>query len=148
MEGGIKFIPRLAVVGGDSKVAIPSRSLGRFAAGLAVMLVFSDVATVRAANILWVSDAPPGSATGGVFSGPGTSYTDQGFVTLLQNAGHNVMRFNNADGQAVLLTPAELAAINTNDLVIIGRGSGSGAFQVGAGTGGGPGQGPNTGSCR
>ena len=53
------------------------------------------------------------------------------------------MRFNNADGQAVLLTPAELAAINTNDLVIIGRGSGSGAFQVGAGTGGGPGQGSN-----
>ena len=119
------------------------RVLGRVASVLAAVLALSDVATVRAANILWVSDAPPGSGTGGVFSGPGTSFTDQGFVTLLQNAGHNVNRFNNADGQAVLLTPAELAAINTNDLIIIGRASGSGAFQVGAGTGGGPGQGSN-----
>ena len=119
------------------------RVLGRVASVLAALLAVSDVATVRAANILWVSDASPASGTGGVFAGPGTSYTDQGFVTLLQNAGHNVMRFNNADGQAVLLTPAEIAAINTNDLVIIGRASGSGAFQVGAGTGGGPGQGSN-----
>ena len=107
------------------------------------MLALSDVAAVKAANILWVSDASPGSATGGVFSPPGSGYTDSGFVTLLQNAGHNVMRFNNADGQAVLLTPAEIAAINTNDLVIVGRASGSGAWQVGAGTGGGPGQGSN-----
>jgi hypothetical protein len=116
---------------------------GKIASALAVMLLLSDVTAVKAANILWVSDASPASATGGVFSPPGSGYTDSGFVTLLQNAGHNVMRFNNADAQAVLLTPAEIAAINTNDLVIIGRASGSGAFRVGAGTGGGPGQGSN-----
>jgi len=109
---------------------------------LTLLLVCGGVTGIRAANILWVSDAPPASATGGVFSGPGSTYTDSGFVTLLQNAGHNVNRFNNADGQTVLLTAAELAAINTNDLVIIGRAAGSGAFQVGAGAAG-PGQGSN-----
>ena len=119
------------------------RIVGRLASALAVMLALSDVVAVRAANILWVSDAPPASATGGVFSPPGSGYTDSGFVTLLQNAGHNVMRFNNADSQTNLLTLAEIAAINTNDLVIIGRAAGSGAFQVGAGPLGGPGQGSN-----
>lgn len=85
--------------------------------------------TAPAANILWVSDAAPGSATGGVFSGPGTALTDQGFVTLLQNAGHNVNRFNSHDSQNTNLTALEISAINTNDLIIIGRATGSGAFQ-------------------
>ena len=84
---------------------------------------------LQAANILWVSDAPPGAASNGVFSGPGTSFTDQGFVTLLQNAGHNVSRFNSSDSQNFPMTALELNAINTNDLIIIGRATGSGAFQ-------------------
>jgi hypothetical protein len=99
--------------------------------------------STQAANILWVSDASPGAANNGVFSGPGSGYTDSAFVALLQNAGHNVNRFNSSDNQVVLLTDAEITAMNTNDLVIIGRATGSGAFQVGAGTAGGPGQGSN-----
>ncbi len=80
--------------------------------------------SLQAANIVWVSDVPaPG------FSGPGTGLTDSGFVTLLQNAGHNVIRFNGPDSQNTLLTPAELAALNTNDLIIIGRAAGSAAWQ-------------------
>jgi len=51
-------------------------------------------------------------------------------VSLLQNAGHNVIRFNGPDAQATLLTDAEIAAMNTNDLVIIGRASGSGAWRA------------------
>ena len=140
--------PRPLSTGNDASLPAshpPLRARSRRVASslLALLLVCGGATAIRAANILWVSDASPGSGTGGVFSGPGSTYTDSGFVTLLQNAGHNVNRFNNADGQAVLLTAAELAAINTNDLVIIGRASGSGAFQVGAGTGGGPGQGSN-----
>lgn len=82
------------------------------------------VVTSPAANIVWVSDASPAG-----FSGPGVGMTDQGFVALLQNAGHNVIRFNPPDSSATALTPAEIAALNTNDLVIIGRSVGSGAFQ-------------------
>ena len=95
----------------------------------AVLAMHWGGSPVQAANILWVSDAPPGTANNGVFSGPGTSFTDQGFVTLLQNAGHNVNRFNSSDSQNFGLTAAELNAINTNDLIIIGRATGSAAFQ-------------------
>ena len=98
--------------------------------GLATtMLAVGLAGPLQAANILWVSDAPPGAANNGVFSGPGTSFTDQGFVTLLQNAGHNVIRFNSSDSQNFPMTALELSAINTNDLIIIGRATGSGAFQ-------------------
>jgi len=83
------------------------------------------VAHAHAANIVWVSDAP---AAG--FSGPGgPNLTDYGFIRLLQDAGHNVIRFNSADAQATLLTAAEIDALNTNDLIIVGRATGSGAFQ-------------------
>src|SRR5512134_3055508 len=67
-----------------------------------------------AANILWVSDTSPahpqGVNFGGMFSGPGSGLTDSGFVTLLQNAGHNVMRFNGPDNANTNLTAAELVA--------------------------------------
>src|SRR5436309_6203600 len=68
-----------------------------------------------------------------MFSGPGSGLTDSGFVTILQNAGHNVIRFNGPDTQTTNLTAAELVAINTNDLIIIGRASGSGAWRAGQG---------------
>jgi len=87
---------------------------------------------VPAANILWVSDSSPGIATMGVFSGPLSGLSDSGFVTLLQNAGHNVIRFNNPDANSTALTPAELTALNTNDLIILGRSAASAAFQGGA----------------
>ncbi len=96
---------------------------------LAVLALGAASLTARAANILWVSDAPPGTANNSVFSGPGTSFTDQGFVKLLQDAGHNVNRMNTPDSGATNITVAELAAMNTNDLIIVGRAAGSAGWQ-------------------
>jgi len=93
---------------------------------LAAMAVLCNTRTATAANIVWVSDAND-PATG--FFPAGSGYTDSGFVTLLQNAGHNVIRFNQPNAQATLLTAAEIIALNTNDLIIIGRCVNSGAFQ-------------------
>ncbi len=79
-----------------------------------------------AANILWVSDV----GVPGTWSGPGAGFTDQGFVTLLQNAGHNVNRFNQSNNAGtVSMTVNEIAAINTNDLIIIGRAGNSPTYQ-------------------
>src|SRR5436190_21653576 len=85
-----------------------------------------------AANILWVSDMFPvgsgtsdnaGSGTAGVFgSGPGP-YPDQGVISLLTGAGHTVSRFNPSDSTP--LTAAEVGMMNTYDLLIITRSSGS-----------------------
>ena len=79
-------------------------------------------------NIVFVSDYND-PAVG--FFPPGSGFTDSGFVTLLQNAGYNVIRYNQPNAQATLLTPAEVTALNTNDLVVISRCVNSGAFQVG-----------------
>jgi len=90
------------------------------------------------ANIVWVSDLfPIGSGTSdndggtnGVF-GPGAGpYPDQGFVTLLTGAGHTVTRFNPSNTDP--LTPANVAALNGYDLVILGRSIGSGSFDSAA----------------
>ena len=96
-----------------------------FAKIAAALGLLGLVITSPAANIVWVSDA---TALG--FSGPGAGLTDQGFVTLLQNAGHNVIRFNGPDSQNTLLTASEIAALNTNDLIILGRAGASGQFQA------------------
>jgi regulation of enolase protein 1 (concanavalin A-like superfamily) len=79
-----------------------------------------------AANIVWVSDAND-PAVG--FFPAGSGYTDSGFVTLLQNAGHNVIRFNQPNAQATVLTQEQLDALNTNDLIILSRAVASGALQ-------------------
>jgi len=84
---------------------------------------------MRAASILWVSDAPPDLG----FSGAQPELTDGGFVRLLQGAGHMVERYDNPESSATLLTEEEIARINTNDLIIIGRATGSGQFQEGQG---------------
>jgi hypothetical protein len=86
--------------------------------------------SARAANIVWVSDANDPS-TG--FFPAGSGYTDSAFVTLLQNAGHNIIRYNQPNAQATLLTQVEINALNTNDLIIVGRCVSSGAFQPGQG---------------
>src|SRR5262245_52602855 len=83
-------------------------------------------AGARAANICWVSDCDD-PAVG--FFLPGPNFSDSGFMALLQSAGHNVIRYNQNNSQNVLLTPAEIAALNTNDLVIISRTVNSGALQ-------------------
>jgi hypothetical protein len=82
--------------------------------------------SVPAANLVWVSDAND-PAVG--FFPAGSGYTDSGFVTLLQNAGHNVIRFNQPNAQATELTPQELSALNTNDLIILSRAVNSAALQ-------------------
>src|SRR5207247_1751479 len=84
---------------------------------------------MRAASILWVSDAPPDIG----FSGAQLELTDGGFVRLLQGAGHTVERYDNPESNATSLTPEEIARINTNDLIIIGRATASGQFQEGQG---------------
>jgi hypothetical protein len=79
----------------------------------------------RAANILWVSDF----FTDNSFAPPGSGVNDTNFITILQNAGHNVVRFNPPANLNTLLTPAQLADINTNDLIIMGRALDSAPYQ-------------------
>jgi hypothetical protein len=79
---------------------------------------------------VWVSDSND-PETG--FFGPLSGQTDSGLVDLLQGAGHNVIRYNPPAAQATLLTDAEIAALNTNDLVIISRCVNSAIFQTGQG---------------
>jgi hypothetical protein len=91
----------------------------------AFALVASNPQTARAANILWVADTSPLG-----FSGPGNdNFTDAGFIRLLESAGHNVMRWNSPDSQNTRLSAAELVAVNTNDLIILGRAGASGQHQ-------------------
>ncbi len=84
----------------------------------------------RAANIVWVSDQPnvhPSLVgTPAFWSSPIQGVTDDVFVIMLQNAGHNVVRFTSDDNGATLLTAAQIADLNTNDLIIVGRATGSG----------------------
>lgn len=82
---------------------------------------------LRAANILWVSLSPPQQGT---FYGPLSGLTDQGFITLLQTAGHNVNRFHPPESQNTLLTQGQIDAMNTNDLIIIARCANSGEWQA------------------
>src|SRR5688500_16974285 len=90
---------------------------------------------VSAANIVWVSDAND-TGDANTFRGffpAGSTYTDSGFVTLLQNAGHNVIRYNQTYAASQLLTQEEIDALNTNDLIIMSRAVASGALQAGQG---------------
>jgi hypothetical protein len=92
----------------------------------AIAAALLSISSAKALNIVWVSDNP--AATTG-FSGPIANTPDDAFITnLLWSAGHNVIRFNPPDASATALTSAELAALNTNDLVIVGRAIASGAF--------------------
>ena len=80
----------------------------------------------RAANIVWVTD----NSAAGFSALGGTVFAEDGWYTLLTNAGHKVIRFNPPDAAATLLTAADFTALNTNDLIILGRSVGSGAFQA------------------
>lgn len=97
------------------------------AAGCAALALAGGLVTGNAANVVWVSDYND-PATG--FGPAGTRLTDSGFVTLLQNAGHNVIRYNPPGAATTAIPQAELDALNTNDLIIIGRASGSGAYRL------------------
>ncbi len=78
----------------------------------------------RAANIVWVSDNPP--TTFG-FSGRAAGFADDVFTTNFL-AAHNVIRYNATNDGTILLSPDDLAALNTNDLIILGRSMGSAPF--------------------
>src|SRR5258705_7348704 len=99
-------------------------SASRWQRVVIALTMLATMFSVRAANIVFVSDANDPLAGAGdpnTFRGffpPGSGYSDSGFVTILQNAGHNVIRFNQPNAQAQLLTEAEITALNTNDLVI------------------------------
>ncbi len=84
---------------------------------------------LRAANIAWVSDTPNSDGVTNVFwTTPAITGTnsDDSFITLLQAAGHNVVRFTSDDNTATSLTAGDIAALNTNDVIILGRAMGSG----------------------
>jgi hypothetical protein len=71
-------------------------------------------------------------ANTGTANDPDGPYPDQGFVDLLTGAGHTVTRYNPPDAGA--LPAADIANLNAADLVILGRGIGSGAFDATAET--------------
>lgn len=102
-----------------------ARTLRRcVAAALAAATLLQTSIAAHALNIVWVSDNGP---TG--FSGPTAGTADDAFVTnLLWTAGHTVIRYNPDNASANPLPAGDLAALNTNDLIIIGRSIGSGAF--------------------
>jgi len=105
----------------------------RFCTLLLVLLGIAVRPDARAANIVWVSDNPNTNAAGvvtNVFAGPINGTPDDSFVTVLQAAGHNVIRFSSSDSQNFLLQPADINALNTNDLLILGRSISSAAFQA------------------
>jgi hypothetical protein len=79
-------------------------------------------------NIVFVSDNGPLG-----FSGALAGTADDSFVTFLQNAGYNVIRYNSPNTAAELLTASDIAALNTNDLIILGRSMGSAPFGAGQG---------------
>ena len=86
--------------------------------------------SVEAANIVLVSDNPPTTAADNTWQPAIVGYPDDWYVTVLSNAGHNVVRFNPPNSQNTLLTAAQIAALNTNDLILIGRSINSGGFQA------------------
>ena len=104
----------------------------RLLALLVSLLSLFACSVSRAANIAFVSDNPNTNGSGAVpiWSAPIAGTADDTFITLLQGAGHNVVRFTSNDTNTVLLVQADIDALNTNDLIILGRSLGSGAFQT------------------
>lgn len=91
-----------------------------------------------AARIVWVSDngfegfgtGSDGAVRGAFYPdpvSPGTPFTDQPFITLLQGAGHTVERFNPT---ANAISVDDIKLLNTYDLVIVGSATNSGPFNI------------------
>jgi hypothetical protein len=87
---------------------------------LLCVLAFSRA---QAANIVWVSDNPTNSG----FSGRVAGTADDVFTTNFL-AAHNVIRYSSDNAATLPLLPGDIAALNTNDLIILGRSLGSGPF--------------------
>lgn len=89
----------------------------------------------QAGTICWVSDQLPvnsgtsdnnGGTVGRFTSGTGP-YADEGFISLLTGAGHTVTRYNPPDTPTVL-SNADVAQLNTFDLVVLTRALNSSAL--------------------
>jgi len=98
-----------------------------YSLALTILILLGPISSVLAANIIWVSDAPNNGGPFFVANDP--AYIDHGWIMLLTNAGHNVLRYNPPDSSDTPLPAADLSALNTNDLVILSRTLGSGSFQ-------------------
>src|SRR5436190_5650580 len=94
-----------------------------------LILLFAGPAA-RSANIVLVSDNPPDTAHDNLWLPAIAGYPDDFYVQMMQAAGHNVIRFNPPASQNTLLTAAQLTALNTNDLIFVGRSINSGEFQA------------------
>lgn len=101
--------------------------LTRALLALVLGTALGGVVLARAANIVWVTDNSPSDGFSAATAG---AFAEDGWYTLLQNAGHSVIRYNPPNSQNTLLPTADVAALNTNDLIILGRSVGSGAFQA------------------
>ena len=92
--------------------------------------------SASAASIVWVSDQLVGTggsdnnqSPNGTFTGGAGPYADQAILNLLAANGHTVTRYNPADS-ANVMSAADVATMNTFDLVILGRSLGSGSFDT------------------
>jgi len=104
-------------------------------AACAALALAAGSFSANAANIVWVGDyndmAGAANNDFSAFTPAGdNTITDFGFIRMLEAAGHNVIRYNSPGSQNSLMTQADLDALNTNDLVILGRAGNSPAFQA------------------
>src|SRR3954470_24556699 len=95
-----------------------------------VSILFFAGPAARAANIVLVSDNPPGTPHDNLWLPAIAGYPDDFYVQMMQAAGHTVVRFNPPASQNTLLTAAQITALNTNDLIFVGRSINSGEFQA------------------
>lgn len=89
---------------------------------LSVTFLFAYETQALGADVLWISDSTGSSSTP----------NDEGFITLLQQAGHTVTRNSNL-GDGNPLTEAEKGTLEAADLVIISRDTNSGSYNDPAG---------------
>lgn len=117
----------------------PLNAVASLAKTLAIFLALGALlcgSAAQAANIVLVSDNPNTNLLGAVAlwsTTPTAGSADDSLVSFLQSAGHNIVRFSPNDTNTVAFAQADIDALNTNDLVIIGRAAGSGEFQSPAG---------------
>jgi hypothetical protein len=102
-----------------------TRLLGQGVLALLIALAISLPAS--AVDVAWISfhaadNTPSAAATTAGF----TQAPDVGYTQALTNAGHNVTRIV---GHGQPFTPAEVAALNAFDVVIVSRSNPSGNFQ-------------------
>lgn len=91
------------------------------------------VGSLPAANIAWISPHPADNTPSTAVANFGlTTASDVGYTALLAAQGHTITRF--AGIGDLQNFPEVIDAINTNDLVIISRATGSGAFDTAAET--------------